>query len=219
MTIIVNDFMKQHFNDLNLNPPLFYNWPIGIRFEIALPGRDKHTNPDNLLQIKERSTKIFEDVFNPEDDLFFVTDITCEKQDSFLQKKPSNIYKKYVRNKSILRKLQHKIIPDSVEEDMVIHRFVLPCKTKDIRYMPLFVAIGHEDFYQPATILKGHWGKYEIYLVNRTKKIIYHLYDDRGLDVIAANLEDLPMLYEKKNDWILDYDRETIDRTFKRNYK
>ncbi|MFD1206338.1 DUF3885 domain-containing protein [Sporosarcina contaminans] len=46
------------------------------------------------------------------------------------------------------------------------------------------------------------------------KKMIYHLYDDRGCDIIAVNIEDLRELYEKYNDWILDYDRERIDLLF-----
>lgn len=31
-------------------------------------------------------------------------------------------------------------------EDMVTHRFVLPCKKSDIRYKPLLTAISFEDF-------------------------------------------------------------------------
>jgi len=45
--------------------------------------------------------------------------------------------------------------------------------------------------------------------------MIYHLYDDRGCDVIASNKENLRPLYEELNDWILDYDREQIDTIFK----
>ncbi|MDQ0185270.1 DUF3885 domain-containing protein [Cytobacillus sp. FSL R5-0569] len=45
--------------------------------------------------------------------------------------------------------------------------------------------------------------------------MIYHLYDDRGWDVIASNQEDLDLLYEELNNWILDYDREQIDKIFK----
>jgi hypothetical protein len=50
--------------------------------------------------------------------------------------------------------------------------------------------------------------------VNISKKIIYHLYDDRGCDVIASDKEYIRFLYEDRNEWILNYDRNEIDSTF-----
>src|SRR5699024_3600191 len=45
--------------------------------------------------------------------------------------------------------------------------------------------------------------------------MLYHLYDDRGLDLVAKDKNKLYPLYETFNDWILDYDREAIGRIFK----
>lgn len=101
---------------------------------------------------------------------------------------------------------------------MVTHRFVLPCKMSDIRYHSLLKAISYEDFYHPEQILKG-FPRYgiDLYFINKTRKMIYHLYDDRGCDVIASDKEDLYLLYETFNEWILNYDRDEIDKVFKRN--
>lgn len=76
--------------------------------------------------------------------------------------------------------------------------------------------ISYEYSPHPARILKG-FPRYgiDIYFINVTRKMIYHLYDDRGCDVIASNKEDLRTLYEEFNDWILDYDREQINKIFK----
>ncbi|MCI4618891.1 hypothetical protein ABDA29_06395 [Bacillus pumilus] len=30
-----DSFLKSHFPDLVLTPPLFYGWPFGLRFEVA----------------------------------------------------------------------------------------------------------------------------------------------------------------------------------------
>lgn len=38
------------------------------------------------------------------------------------------------------------------------------------------------------------------------------MYDDRGLDIISTDQETLRLIYKKHNDWILDYDREQIDK-------
>ena len=105
---------------------------------------------------------------------------------------------------------------DEDYEDMVTHRFVLSCKKSDIRYHQLLSAISYEDFPHPTRILKRNYSSsYDIYFVNVTKKMIYHLYDDRGCDVIASNKEDLRQLYVDCNDWILDYDRDQIDQLFR----
>lgn len=223
---MINDidlFMKEHFNSLTLRPPLFYLWKYGIRFEIAMPWME-HEDKSNLQQIKERSTGIFNKVFNEMDKMLLITDIHCEKNDTFLQKRPTKVYQKYIKNKEIVKKLQHRVLPSVFLEDddgedyidMVTHRFVLSCKKNDIRYNQLLTAISYEDFPHPSRILKGfRRNDMDIYFINVSKKMIYHLYDDRGCDVIASNKEDLRPLYEDCNHWILDYDREQIDELFK----
>jgi len=40
--------------------------------------------------------------------------------------------------------------------------------------------------------------------------MIVHMYDDRGLDMIAANREVLISIYRTFNDWVLESDRERI---------
>ncbi|WP_445293151.1 DUF3885 domain-containing protein [Cytobacillus sp. FSL M8-0252] len=55
------------------------------------------------------------------------------------------------------------------------------------------------------------------HIIPNSKRVIlpWYLYDDPGWDVIASNQEDLDLLYEELNNWILDYDREQIDKIFK----
>ncbi|WP_420916570.1 DUF3885 domain-containing protein [Paenibacillus thiaminolyticus] len=75
--------------------------------------------------------------------------------------------------------------------------------------------MSHEDFRHPMQILKRFpRSGIDIYFINKTKKMIYHLYDDRGCDVICADVDPLRPLYEEFNDWILDYDREKIEALF-----
>ena len=223
MINILSQFMKEHFDNIPLRPPLFYSWEYGIRFEISMPWV-QHEDRDNLQQIEERNNGIFNKVFHDNDEMLLVADIHCEKNDTFLQKRPTKVYQKYIKNKELRRKLQHKVLPSVFLEDedgedyeeMVTHRFALSCEKSDIRYKPLLTAISYEDFPHPSQILKGFpRNGVDIYFINVSRKMIYHLYDDRGCDVIASNKEDLHSLYEELNDWILDYDREQIDKIFK----
>ncbi len=44
--------------------------------------------------------------------------------------------------------------------------------------------------------------------------MIYNIYDDRGLDIIAKEKTILTELYTEFNHWILDYDRDKINKIF-----
>ncbi|WCF09185.1 DUF3885 domain-containing protein [Paenibacillus thiaminolyticus] len=222
MSALLNQFMEEHFGSMTLGPPLFYRWNYGIRFEIAIPWAD-HEELCNLRQIRDRSIGIFEFVFDDSDDIFFVTDIHCDASDIRLQRRPARVYPKYVKNKKRIRTLRHQVLPNLFGEDgegqeennEVTHRFVLLCRKSDLRYIPLLTAISHEDFRHPMQILKRFpRSGIDIYFINKTKKMIYHLYDDRGCDVICAEADPLRPLYEEFNDWILDYDREKIEALF-----
>ncbi|MEH7633918.1 DUF3885 domain-containing protein [Bacillus pumilus] len=89
----------------------------------------------------------------------------------------------------------------------------MTCQLQDIRLRPLLHAICQEDFYAPNQILNGKLG-YEIYLINLSKQMIFHLYDDRGCDLIAADDERLRPVYEGLQHWLLDYDRPQMDQLF-----
>ncbi|USK87143.1 hypothetical protein LIT35_11220 [Peribacillus asahii] len=177
MINFLSQFMKEHFDNLTLKPPLFYSWEYGIRFEISIPWVE-HEDKSNLQQIEERINSIFNKVFSDGDEMLLITDIHCERNDSFLQKRPTKVYQKYIKDKELRLKLQYRMLPSVFEdyEEIVTHRFVLPCKKSDIRYKPLLTAISYEDFPHPSQILKGFpRNGIDIYFVNVTRKMIYHL--------------------------------------------
>ena len=52
-------------------------------------------------------------------------------------------------------------------------------------------------------------------LFNLDLGIMINPYDDRGMDVLGPNRDLLKMIYNKRNDWLLDYDREQMDAYYK----
>lgn len=52
-------------------------------------------------------------------------------------------------------------------------------------------------------------------LFNLDLGIMINPYDDRGMDIFGPNRDLLKMLYNKRNDWLLDYDREQMDSYYK----
>ena len=68
-------------------------------------------------------------------------------------------------------------------------------------------------------IIKGDIGGFSclcsnVYFLNAKCAILYHLYDDRGVDIVANDKYSLLPLYQKYNEWILQYDKAKIDQLF-----
>lgn len=211
--------MDHHFKELTLAPALFYSWSPALRYEISDPTIS--VNDPVVSQLKQafhRSITLFDEVFRGTEEMMLITDVHTTLSNSYLRKRPLNVYLKYVKQRDVLTGVRHEVIPVPLaeeEDQRVIHRFSLLCKKEDIRYQQLLQAICYEDFAHPSTILKNNPSSgVEVYFINVTRNMLYHLYDDRGCDILAADKNDLRFLYETYNDWILDYDRKAIDETF-----
>lgn len=222
MTKELQSFLEQYYDSLVLAPGLFYSWKNSIRFEISPPFQIDEKQ--KFKQTFQRAITLFNKVFGVNDHILLVTDVHSIIWDNSLQKKPLNVYLKYTKHKKTLYRLQYQLLPsvfedgDENDEDnrLITYHFVLPCQKNEIKYSRLLEAISYEDFVHQSKILKNNSRSgYDIYFVNLSKKIIYHLYDDRGCDILATDKEDIRFLYEEYNDWILDYDREEIDLLFR----
>jgi hypothetical protein len=45
--MLLNDYMNETFPNLELRPPLFYSWDIGIRFELVVEWKREYDYPNN----------------------------------------------------------------------------------------------------------------------------------------------------------------------------
>lgn len=57
----------------------------------------------------------------------------------------------------------------------------------------------------------------DLFIVNSTNNTIFHLYDERGLDIVSQRKETITNLYKDFEKWILEYDRKRIDEIFTHN--
>lgn len=193
----------------SLENPIFYNAPIGIRFEIG--GEDDvyikkgmtrklHPNPKYVNKAVERASRIFDAL--PRKDWILRIDLSDERE-----------------IKKILKVLQlvssHEKVLNKYEED-----------GEKMTHCELYWSLNDIDW-SAETIIREiivadigglNCLASAVYLLHPNENILYHLYDDRGLDVVAKDKRMLYPLYETFNDWILDYDRETIDHIFKKEH-
>lgn len=58
------------------------------------------------------------------------------------------------------------------------------------------------------------YGSTKAYLIDPEYGLVLHLYDDRGMDVVATHNASLVDLFLRFNDWLLDYNRARMTSMF-----
>lgn len=188
-----------------LEHPVFYKAPIGIRFEIGGKEdvyikkglmRKLHPNPVYVNEGVNRALTIFHAL--PRRDWMLRIDVFDENE-----------------IKKIVKILQFVQPHEKVLKEYEVDR-------EQITHYELYWALDEIDW-SVETIIReivlADIGGLKclassVYFVHTEGKLLYHLYDDRGLDVVAQQKSILSPLYETFNDWILDHDRESIDKIF-----
>ncbi|WP_312648948.1 DUF3885 domain-containing protein [Aminipila sp.] len=196
-----------------INKPILYNAPIGIRFEI---GGDESVYIDNLPADKN--------LYNLE----YVNAAVNRAISIYLSlPHPPNILRidtypdeEYDLQEDTLEKLIGLGLPHPDEQKMVfLHQ---ENEYDSINQLQSYWSAKEPFCYQPLLkeIIVGDIGGSiselvsNVYFVNSDDCVLFHLYDDRGADLAAADKELLRPIYEKYNAWILDYDREQISKIF-----
>lgn len=189
--------------------PIFYNAPVGIRFEIGGEEdvyvkkglmRKLHPNPKYVNQACARAYTIFKAL--PQNDWLLRIDVydqgDINKVSKQLQigKPKETVKKKYVVEEDEIT--HYELYWDLNEVNWTIEKIVKEVVLTDIGGLNCLASA--------------------VFLLHDKAHILYHLYDDRGLDVVAKDKETLRPVYEKYKDWLLEYDREEIDLLFTRKH-
>ena len=210
----LKEYMLETFPNLELRPPLFYNGDIGIRFKLGVnyDCTNIYENCPYLEGVYNRAITLFQSLHSKTDDMYIVVDVN-DYADGETFKHKLNIFSKYVKEKSDLFKLQKNTIPYVFPEDdedglYKTHRFTLKCKVSDLKYIPMLKAMCNQDMGIKPRIF------HMVYFININKNTIFHIYDDRGCDVLATSPNTIRNMYHTYNDWVLEYDRNKIDKVF-----
>lgn len=210
--MIFQDYLQSNLQGISLEPPLFYNSDIGIRFELGVPYRGIE-DPLYFETVQKRSETLFESVFLESSELYIVRK-TYEPEAPYEVLNPGvNVFAEYI-DSAIINKVDcFEDKPDYDEDTNELtgysKSYSVLCNLNNIDYKGILKAISYSDF--PS---KGNYISDRIYFIHPKKNIVFHMYDDRGLDLAAVRSENLMVLFNEFNDWILDYDREKIERTF-----
>jgi hypothetical protein len=205
-------FLKDHFKRLKLRTPLFYSCDFGLRFDLQIG----ETNTEKYFQnVIRRATTIFQSAFDSSDNIFLVLmdykykrrKIRCS---NFIFKQIQGLHAAEINFSKGIR------LYDPRDKFDIRNLAIIKLKSGRVNHKTLLMAIANQDF--PSRLPRLEYNQIisnkEIYFININKKLIFNMYDDRGLDLVASDIETLRPIYENHKDWILDYDRAQIEKLF-----
>ena len=200
------------FKGFQLRKPLFYNWDFGLRFDLQIG----ETNTDEYFhEVVGRSATLFEIAFDRHDRVYFVL---MEREFKRNKIRFSNYafhqLSGLLKSEINYTKATNLYYPNDKFDKHNIA--IIKLGPERINYRNIFTAIAHSDFPQRKPRLDGlgMFTSKEVYFVNIDKKLVFNMYDDRGLDIIASDLETLRPIYTKHKNWLLEYDKTQIDKIF-----
>ena len=206
-------FLETNFKGLILRKPLFYNWPVGLRFDLQTT---PYYTDDYFREVNRRAIRLFESAFDLNDPILLVLIEFSEKghkirNGNFVFQQIENLNRKEI----YFTKAKELYYPNDKED--VYNIAVIPTSIKQIKYHSILSAIANANhpLRRPKLDNSKCLPSKEVYFLNLHKKLIFHMYDDRGLDIIGADKENIQSLFIKHNEWILEHDRIQIEQQFK----
>lgn len=203
-------YLSRHFPALSFTRSVFYSCPFGLRF--ALGGRGPE--PDVMELVSFRAKALYERAFVSSQTCAIVGvhwDVSCEDTYGFVI--PPTLFELARLNDVGLRSDFHEF-----RESIAGGKFDQPDGTlvwqwveqdpMSVDYDTLLRCVANADHGLTPSICS------HLYFLDTQRHLLFHVYDDRGLDIVAESARELIDLYRTHNDWILDYDRERIDRIF-----
>lgn len=209
---LFNDFYKalRTIGMKEIVHPIFYNAPTGIRFEIGgnkdvyLDHKPHTINPKYVAEAMNRAKAIYTHLSCPPDVL---------RIDGYPNER--------ISAQGIAACICETVgMPQPHEKILTKYRWSK--EDEEISQLQLYWNIKNMDFFPDKIlqeIIRADIGGYSelvsnVYFVDTYNSVLFHMYDDRGADLVAANQEDIKPLFEQYSSWILEYDREKINQTF-----
>lgn len=185
--------------------PLFYNWNLGLRFDLQQKATSKvsASNDEYFDEVYHRANKLFESCFEKEDEIYLVV-FSYKWRKQKIRK--SNYILKLITNYHNTEFVFGKLL-NRYEANEKWNTLLIKEKIKNIDIRNLIQGTCNSDFPSMKPSISE-----ELYFVNIKKKLIFHIYDDRGLDILTSDKKVLKELYVEYDKWILDYEREMIEK-------
>ena len=187
------EFMFSYFGRVDFGGDLFAQWPVGIRFDIG-------------LERVPRAVNLYEFTFGNAEDCVLVSQDWLSDDPLAEFSTPAERFTPLFETPGVFSSASHYFQTAEISPfDESQYRLTwarLPPLAFDVNRM--FQAIANRERGGAPSIASG------VYIIDPRSKIIMHMYDDRGLDVIAYEATTLLPLYKNFGEWVLDNQRHRI---------
>ena len=190
-------FMSPNIRSIFLSSYTTYNLKGNLRFELA-PESEEHFQK-RIEAAKDRAKTLFNEVFSDEKELQII--ITASKFSG------AGLIRKYLykANYQIVDSFTTSAFDSYYENKATI--LVINTQRNNVRIAKIIDGLCYRDFNEVGKLRVSD----NLFLYNSKTNTIVNIYDDRGCDIWSDNIQSQKKLYDKYNDWILEYDKKEID--------
>jgi hypothetical protein len=197
-------YLEEDFPDLTND--------IHVRYELGEPF--ENGSDERITQVNYRVISIFEDLFD-KDDFIYVYIIDWEENTDvmFGDTTPQYIYE-LIDNKRLEEVIMYEpdeVIDEEGNTQNANNEYKVRLSYGRLSTIPYKeILSGKANYEQGREPSIGQ----RVYFINTQKDIVFNMYDDRGCIVFSNSADKLRYIYDKYNNWIVEYWRECIDEIF-----
>ena len=198
--------MDQYYKGLLLTPDTYHSLDLGIHIEL---GEDIYQfNDDGKLNMKRFDTvyrqvaEIFSLLFKKNDDVLVIVNSYPIEVNKIVY---PNVFQRYVKVQQKKYSLHmHEFIWEFDEDDVCVQQMELLCKVSELKLEYLLKTLIHKDFgsLKPQLRKKNCIYRPNIFFINIKTKCIFHIYDDRGCEIMNTDVK----LHKQPVESLKEYD-------------
>lgn len=197
MEVSVLDKIEAAFGFRGFPKPLFYNFPIGLRFDLGGQG----PNEVHLFgRAITRARKLAAATFAASDQLSAVAlrydpTVVSLHATGFLEEFSTPVSGPRVPEEELDELRPHWSAASFKPSEDAFDSLLWPSLADDLQVTP-----------------RVSWTA--LFIVDFARQLALHAYDYRGLDIVAMEREALDPIYSAFNTWLLEYNRAAMDEVF-----
>ncbi|HEP1788052.1 TPA: DUF3885 domain-containing protein [Streptococcus suis] len=188
------------FGEHQLVGPFFYATPLALKFEVG-PAEEAETLPKKVYldRAYARAVELLEQASSAYD---YVILSLLRQEDRDIDTYLWHFTSKFNFNKCPEPELIE--VEDWTGEVLVFERYLFPIADQDLKDLLWeIIKVDHGGFnYLSSSVL----------FLSSKDKVIYHCYDDRGVDIAVVDDDKRRQLFTDCQDLLFDYDMEEMER-------
>ncbi|WP_171943424.1 DUF3885 domain-containing protein [Streptococcus suis] len=188
------------FGEHQLVGPFFYATPLALKFEVG-PAEEAETLPKKVYldRAYARAVELLEQASSAYD---YVILSLLRQEDGDIDTYLWHFTSKFNFNKCPEPELIE--VEDWTGEVLVFERYLFPIADQDLKDLLWeIIKADHGGFnYLSSSVL----------FLSSRDKVIYHCYDDRGVDIAVVDDDKRRQLFTDCHDLLFDYDMEEMER-------